>query len=416
MIVLTKENITDYLKTRMPDLDYSKPLIISAVGEGKAEDDGDGFLNYVFRVSDGKKKLIVKQGLTHGRLTDRHYSLPSDRGRREFDSMRLRKSIVPHLLPDLYFCDDENFVFVTEDVSRLKIIRFQLNKGIVFPKFATQAAEYLAKTLFYTSEYYLSTEDFRNLTVHFMNHRMRDIFDTNAFISKHTAEQVFGQAFDPQYEHFIKKLVFDPKVVLERYKLRHLFITKGEALVHGDFHTSNIFADQDEMKVIDMEYTFCGPLSYDLGYMQSHLLSQYASAAFRPFKTEQDRLTFQAYLLATMKEMYTSFCEQFICCWNQDAKEIYQNIPLLQEDFKKTILSEMTGFCGTSNMSRCSAPIGYPEYDIIEDRVQKHNATCLSMFLDNRIISRHEQYETIDEFINDIIEIERIYKSNITEW
>ena len=68
----------------------------------------------------------------------------------------------------------------------------------------------------------------------------------------------------------------DPKVITERYKLRWLFITKGEALVHGDFHTSNVFIDQEEMKVIDMEYTFCGPMSYDLGYMESHLLSQYA--------------------------------------------------------------------------------------------------------------------------------------------
>ena len=416
MIILTKENITDYLKTKMPELDYSKPLIISAVGEGSAEDDGDGFLNFVFRVSDGNHKLIVKQGLTHGRSTEKDFSLPTDRGRREFDSMKLRKSIVPNLLPDLYFCDDENFVFVTEDVSRLKIIRFQLNKGIMFPKFATQTAEYLAKTLFYTSEYYLDTKDFRELTVHFMNHRMRDIFDTNAFISKKTAEQVFGQPFDPQYERFIKKLVFDPKVVLERYKLRHLFITKGEALVHGDFHTSNVFIDQEEMKVIDMEYTFCGPLSYDIGYMQSHLLSQYASAAFRPFESEEMRKTFQAYILATMRELYLSFCDQFIDCWNQDAKEIYQNIPQLQENFRKTILSEMTGFCGTSNMSRCSAPIGYPEYDIIKNPVQKHNATCLSMFLDNRIIQRHEEYKDIDEFINDIIAIEKIYKSNITEW
>ena len=40
------------------------------------------------------------------------------------------------------------------------------------------AAEYLAKTHFYTSEYYLGTKEFRDLTIHFMNHKMRDIFET----------------------------------------------------------------------------------------------------------------------------------------------------------------------------------------------------------------------------------------------
>ena len=37
MITLTKANITDYLKEHMPDLDYSRPLIISEIGEGTPE-------------------------------------------------------------------------------------------------------------------------------------------------------------------------------------------------------------------------------------------------------------------------------------------------------------------------------------------------------------------------------------------
>ena len=61
MITLTKENITDYLKTKMPDMDYSRPLIISEIGEGTAEEDGDGYVNFVYRVSDGNRKLILKQ-------------------------------------------------------------------------------------------------------------------------------------------------------------------------------------------------------------------------------------------------------------------------------------------------------------------------------------------------------------------
>ena len=67
MITLTKANITDYLKEHMPDLDYSRPLIISEIGEGTPEEDGDGYVNFVFRVSDGKRKMILKQGRSVGR-------------------------------------------------------------------------------------------------------------------------------------------------------------------------------------------------------------------------------------------------------------------------------------------------------------------------------------------------------------
>lgn len=415
MIQLTKENMTAYLKERMPELDTSRPLTISAIGEGSIEEDGDGFINFVFRVSDGKKKLIVKQSRSHGRVAG-FSDLPENRSELEYQSMEIRKSIVPDLLPDLYFYDKENHVFVTEDVSRLKIIRFQLNRSVMFPKFAVQAARYLAHTHFYTSEFYLDTKEFRDLTVHFMNHRMRDIFDTNAFVTKKDDNQEFGRGIDPKYDHFIRGLLLDPKVITERYKMRRLFITKGEALVHGDFHTSNVFIDQEEMKVIDMEYTFCGPMSYDLGYMESHLLSQYACAAFRPYDSSEERKQFQAYILTMMKELFDEYCRQFFDCWKKDAKPIYRKEENLKKEIQKTLLHEMVGFCATSNFSRCSGEIGYPEYDDIKNPVQRHNAVCLSMFLDYKTILNREKYQNIDEFIQDLIDIEKIYKTNITEW
>lgn len=414
MLILTKENVTEYLRERMPDLDYSQPFIISAIGEGTEEEDGDGFINHVLRVSDGKKKLIVKQARSTGRRGN--FVVPVERGRYEYQSMEIRKAIVPEYIPDLYFFDDENHVFVTEDVSHLKIIRFQLNKGVMFPKFAAQAAEYLAKTHFYTSEYYLDTKSFRDLTVHFMNHKMRSIFDINAFITKGKESQDFGREMDPKYERFIRRLLLDEDVVLERYKLRSLFITKGEALLHGDFHTSNVFIDQQDMQVIDMEYTFCGPMSYDIGYMESHLLSQYACAAFRPFPSEEKRKEFQAYILTQMKTLFEEYTRCFFQCWDQDAKEIYKGQTGLQRDIKKTLLEEMIGFCATSNFSRVSGEIGYPEYDDIDNYVQKHNAVCLSMFLDYRTILNRKKYKNIDEYIDDLVEVEKIYKNNITEW
>lgn len=414
MLILTKENITDYLKERMPELDDSRPFIISAIGEGTEEEDGDGFINYVFRVSDGKKKLIVKQARDRGRRGN--FVVPVERGLYEYQSMEIRKAIVPEYIPDLYFFDEENHVFVSEDVSHLKIIRFQLNRSVMFPKFAAQAAEYLAKTHFYTSEYYLGTKEFRDLTIHFMNHKMRDVFDTNAFVTKGDSSQEFGREMDPKYERFIRRLLLDPDVVLERYKMRSLFITKGEALLHGDFHTSNVFIDQEEMKVIDMEYTFCGPMSYDVGYMTSHLVSQFACAAFRPFESEEKRSEFQAYILASIKELYNEYIRQFMACWDKDAKPIYQGQKGLQKDVAKTILEEMIGFAATSNFSRCSGEIGYPEYDDLKTHVQRHNAVCLSMFLDYKTILNRKNYRHIDEYIEDLMDIEKIYKKNITEW
>jgi 5-methylthioribose kinase len=410
MIELKKENITEYLKTKMPDLDYSRPLVIEEVGDGPEEEDGDGYLNFIFRVSDGDKKLIVKQGRSAGRKGG-FVNLSEERNQLEFQSMQIRKAIVPDLLPDLYFFDAENHIFVMEDVSHLKIVRFQLNQSVMFPKFAKQAARYLAATHFYTSEYYLGTKEFRELTIHFMNHKMRDIYDNLAFVTKTDESQPYGLLLDEQYAPYIKDIVFDPAVVKERYKLRQAFITHGEALLHGDFHTSNIFIDQEEMKVIDMEYTFCGPMAFDVGYLESNFLSQYACAAFRPYDSEKERKEFQAYLLSMMKELFDEYCERFFTYWNRDSKDIYRNVEGMQKAVQDDLLSDVIGFCACLNMARCSTAISFPEYDVLDDPMQKQHAICLAMLLNQKLLLNRSNYKNSMEWIQDIIRTENTYKS-----
>lgn len=399
MTILTKENLTDYMKAHMPELDYSKPLIISAVGEGTLEEDGDGFVNFVFRVSDGKKKLIVKQGRKEGRNVP--MPLTEERNRLEYESLKIRKSIVPEYVPDVYFYDDVNKVFVMEDVSYLKIARFQMNRSVIFPKLPAQAAEYMAKTHFYTSEYYLEVEEFRKLTTHFMNDRMRRIFDTFAFISKKNAED-FGGDTDPNFIGFLQDVVFDPFIVKERYLMREAYMKKCEAFIHADFHTSNIFADQDEMKVIDMEYTFCGPIGYDAGYLASHFLSQYVCAAFRPFESAQKREDFRSYCLNGIAEMWEEYFRHFFACWDEDAKSYYKDIPGLKEDLQLRWLRDMIGFCANANLSRCSGDIGYPEYDDLpSEELRKHAVAC-SVLIDRTLFYKKDQYTSVAQCIDDI--------------
>lgn len=416
MLTLTKENLTEYLKNRIDFLDYSHPLTISAVGEGSIEEDGDGFINFVFRVSDGTHNIIIKQCRPNSRMVEAFQSLPVDRCELEYDTMMIRKAIVPEYVPELYYIDHDNKVFITEDVSYLRIMRFQLIKSAQFENFARHISRYMASTAFYTSEYYLETSDFRDLSVRFMNDGMRQIMDNLMFLVKRSDHDPVGAELDPDFARFARKVVYDEKVMLERYKLRHIFVTKGECLIHGDLHTSNIFLGEDDLKVIDMEYTFCGPISYDMGYLLNNFIAQYASAAFRPFDSENQRKEYQQYILQTIHDVFQGFCQEFIKYWNEDAKDIYQNLPELQEDFVSTTLSETFGFAASANLSRCAGAVSFPDFDAIENPVQKHNALCLSIIISKQLLLQRENYLSVDDVIKDIIGIEYIYKSNITEW
>lgn len=408
MIILTKENITEYLKKQMPDLDYSKPLIISEIGEGTAEEDGDGYVNYVFRVSDGKRKMILKQGRSVGRVTG-HTGMSLERTSIEYDYMKLGRVIVPEYIPELYFYDDENLVFAVEDVSYLKISRFQMNKSETFPKMAEQAADYLARMHFYTSDYYLDTETFRRLQVRFMNSKMRKFFDDRTFVSFDCGEgkdtEEIGFELNPEYARNIRSLILDPRVVLERHKLRDLYMRKAEALLHADFHTSNVFVDKEQLKAIDMEFAYFGPAAYDLGYLQANLLSQCACGAFRSFESPEKQIQFVSFILDTMQKLYTEYCRVFIDCWNKDAKPIYQDVPGLQEYVKKQLLQDMIGFCANSHIFRCAADIGYPEYDDLKDKEAIRNAKLLSLMMDHHMILHREEYPDVQAWIDDLLMI-----------
>ena len=414
MILLTKENVASYVKSRLPFFNLDGDVTVSVIGEGSVEEDGDGFINFVFRVSDGTYHLIVKQS-TAGSRSNIPYALDVNRFKLEYHSMQIRKAIVPDLIPDLYDCDDENRIFITEDVSRLRISRFQLLKGVTYPLLGDQIARYMAANNFYTSEYYLSGKEFRDLSVRFMNSTMRDIMDVGMFLTKVVPEDTVGRQLDPEFIDFSKRICADPKVLLSRQKLRHLYMTKGECLIHGDLHTSNIFASQTEAKVIDMEYTFCGPFSYDMGYFLANFIAQYAAATFRPFDSEEARQDFKSYCLFMIRETYTKFCQYFCQYWDEDAKPEYQNIPGLQDDFRLTCLREFIGFAASAMLGRICCIIPYPDYDSIEDYVQRHNAKCLSIIMNRQMLIKWESYNTIDEILDDMLLVEEIYCRNIKD-
>lgn len=414
MIHLTKNNVAEYVNSRLDFFNMHGDVRVSAIGEGSKEEDGDGFINFVYRVSDGKHHLIVKQSTVESRL-GAHFELDINRYKLEYDSMLLRRAIIPDLIPAVYDIDTENRVFITEDVSYLRIARFQLLKGVQFPLLGEHIGRYMAANNFFTSEYYLDGRSFRDLSVHFMNPTMREIMDIGMFLNSITPEDTVGRPLDPDFVVFSKRICADPEVLVSRQRLRHLFMTKGECLIHGDLHTSNIFASDEETKVIDMEYTFCGPFSYDMGYFLQNFLTQYAAATFRPFASETDRDAYKAYCLFIIKNTYLSFCKYFCHYFRRFSKPEYRNVPGLLEDFCLTSLKEFIGFAATAMLGRIVGCIAFPDYDDIKDPIQRHNAMCYSIILNRHMLVNWESYTTIDDFINDIREIEEIYCRNIKE-
>lgn len=404
MITLTKENIICYLQENLKSKCFEEPILIQAIGDGSnsAEDDGDGYVNFVFRVKTEEFSLIVKQARPELRQRSEH-TLPVRRNKMETDIWKLRAAITPEYIPKIYFVDLQNNIFVTEDVSYLKIMRFQLNQSRQFPNFAKLCARYIAASHFYTSEYYLSTEDFRNLCVHFMNEDMKPVMEDGIFLN------FFGtNMIDPTigkfFHEYATRMYKDNDLTTNRYRLRQIFMTRSEALIHADLHTSNIFIGEDTLKVIDMEFVCGGPLAYDLGAVIGNLLSQFSSASFRHYDSDSERISFQAYLLSSIKSLYEYYIQYFFEFWRENAKELYQNIAGIEKDFSLTILREMFGFAAAINWARSAGPAAYPDFDIL-DKTSKEYALILNLMILEYLLRNWSTLSSIDEAIDAILDL-----------
>lgn len=411
MLILDKRNIIPYLKERMPEFDFSGDIEITAIGDGSqsAEEAGDGYVNFIFIVKTKHDSIVVKQSREGARMSGD--KMPLYRNHLEYDAMKIFNAIAPDYVPNLYFIDDENRVFVMEDASKndRMITRFQLNQNRIFPKLAKQAGEYLADTHFHTSELYLGTPDFRALTCRFMNADMRPIMEDGLMIYKFWTP--YDSSLGEEFAAFAKDLSEDPAFFTERLKMRHIYMSTTECLIHADLHTSNLFTGLDSMKVIDMEFTFCGPFSYDIGYLIGNLVSQYTSACFRDFESEEERTSFKAYLLTTIAHLYEAYIDRFCDNWDKYGKDIYQGIAGLQEAFKKHILLEMPGFASIVNWFRVAGEIPYPDFDMITDLDKKRDAMALSLLIDWQFMFNRYNYESIQDMIDDILYVEKNYTS-----
>ena len=133
MIIISRENIIAYIKEHIPEFDDTLPAEITCVGEGTPEEDGDGYVNHIYRVRTKKDAYVLKQGLEHARVSD--LTMEMSRIKLEYDCLCIRYSLMPEYTPCPILYDPANNLLIMENVSELKVARFQFNKNVIFERF-----------------------------------------------------------------------------------------------------------------------------------------------------------------------------------------------------------------------------------------------------------------------------------------
>ena len=323
------------------DTDTLAPYLAEqpALGErlGGAPDDwrvdevGDGNLNLVFLVRGPAGGLCVKQALPYVRLVGESWPLPLDRAFYEHEALVDHGRHAPGLTPAVYRFDPVLMLTVMELLEPHIIMRRGMIQGIRYPRAAADMAEYMARTLFFTSDLGTPAAEKKARVA---------VFCGNTALCKITEDLIFTEPYmvhdnnrwtSPQLDDLAAAFRADAPLKRAISRLKRTFMGSAEALIHGDLHTGSIMVTEDDTRVIDPEFAFYGPMGFDTGAFIGNLLLNYFSQDGHATEAD-DRAAYKAWVLETTETFWLAFAERYGALWAERRGDAYPAALFAGED------------------------------------------------------------------------------------
>jgi 5-methylthioribose kinase len=291
---------------------------------GKAQDwkiseVGDGNLNLVFLIEGPEGGVCVKQALPYVRLVGEGWPMTLDRAFFEHEYLRQQECHVGALIPQVYHYEPVLYAIVMERLSPHIIMRRGMIQGRRYPAFVEHISDYLARSLFFTSDLALSAAKKKRLMATFCG---------NSELCKITEDLIFTEPYmvhernrwtAPQLDRIAGEFRADPALRLAISRLKVKFLNSAQALIHGDLHTGSVMVTEGDTRVIDAEFAFVGPIGFDVGAVIGNLLLAYFSQdGHSTAKAPRDG--YQEWILEAAEQVWTGFAEKFLELWRTQAQ------------------------------------------------------------------------------------------------
>jgi 5-methylthioribose kinase len=345
--VLTPQTAAAYLRSRPALAERIDPDDLRSVREI-----GDGNLNLVFVLADGAGRgLVLKQALPYVRLVGPSWRLTPDRARHEAEALQLHGRLAPDLVPQLYDYDPDRYVLALEDLSDHRVWRTALNDGLRHDGAAEAMGRYVAAVAFGTSVLGMDAADRARTLAAAVNPELCLITEDLVFTEPYV--DAGRNSVLPANEADAAELAADRTMVDAMGRAKWTFMTRAEALLHGDLHTGSVMvraADgedgpADSVKAFDSEFAFYGPVAFDLGA----LWGNYVIAAARATALGDDERA--AWALGLCTRTWDAFEAGFRAAWADGRADPRMFGDDLREHLLATWRSEAWLF-GAAKMTR----------------------------------------------------------------
>ena len=362
-----------------------------------AQEVGDGNLNLVFKIFDkqGVSRIIVKQALPYVRCVGESWPLTLDRARLEAQTLVEHYQHCPqHTVQILHF-DPELAVMVMEDLSDYKIWRGELIANVYYPQAASQLGEYLAQTLFHTSDFYLHPHDKKAMVARFINPEMCEITEDLFFNDPYQIHE--RNNYPAALENDVAALRNDDQLRLAVAALKHRFFAHSEALLHGDIHSGSLFVAQNSLKAIDAEFGYVGPIGFDVGTAIGNLLLNFCGLPGH--MGVRDAAAAREQRLSDIQTLWHSFAERFQALAAEKTRDAALAYPGYASAFVQKIWHDAVGFCGSELIRRSVGLSHVADIDSIVDEEMRHACLKHAITLGKALIVIAGRVDNVDELI-----------------
>ncbi len=317
---------------------------------------GGGNLNFIFRVkSTSGHSLIIKHAPPYLRMLGEAFALPQERICAEMRTMRYFERIAPSYVPRIYLCDEERFCFAMED---LRDFRLMQNRHDVPLHIYEKLGDFLALL-------FLNTPP----------HPFEGYYE-NAALKRISEEYIFRFPHIPDHPALVSVPYFTPSPKSKRFDatiawLSTRFLDAKEHLLHGDLHTGSVMTNGDDLKIIDAEFAFFGPLGFDAGVLIAHIL---------------------------FDEIHAYFSDQALH-YEERIRALFRGFEARTHTaVALTLLRESIGFCGAELYRRLLVPAKAKPLEALPNASQKAKAYALSEALAIDAVETCLHVESLDDF------------------
>lgn len=386
---LTEEEVVEYLK--------SKKII---TGENiQAKQVGDGNLNYVYRVwNSNGDSVVVKQALPYVKIVGDSWPLPLERIEIEAEALKIHGKLAPNRVVEVLHFDKDYALMVMEDLSHMKVMRLGMIRMEKYPLFADHISEYLANTLFYTSDFYMDPIEKKELVRKFINPHLCKITEDLIFTDPYYDAP--RNNINPELLPFLENKFWKRNYLwIEASKMKYKFLTAAESLVHGDLHTGSIFASEKETKVFDAEFAYFGPSAFDQGLLLGNILINYVSFDGKDFAKE-DIEDYRLYILKTIEDMYNKFTEKLRKLWVEEVRDISFKDTSFLDYYLEKYFEDMLGYAAVVMIRRIHGLAHNIDVDEIEDLKVRSRVQQAILDLATNIMLTRSHWKDISELTN----------------